>query len=173
MISYSMHVSLPESMKIFEVNETLDNPVKQRSQLSDKHPDLTRLDGSINPLTLILCSMYPQGDALSAGPYQLGHEDSPPASRTPISSASSLLQDLREADLINELSAILEVAYLSAANIRQYLARRRCAVWAMQAPDRMPAHPAPRQSAHERLLPGGHRCSCHGAEPTRLHGARL
>jgi hypothetical protein len=113
-LATSALTSLPASMKSCEIRETLDNLIKQRSQLPDKHPDLTRLDSSIIPLTLIVRSMYPQDNVFSAGPYQLGHEDSPPASRTSIS-GSSLLQDLKEANLIRELSAFLEVEYLSAA----------------------------------------------------------
>jgi hypothetical protein len=49
---------------------------QRTGDVPDKHPDLTRLDSSIIPLTLIVCSMYPQDNVFSAGPYQLGHEDS-------------------------------------------------------------------------------------------------
>lgn len=101
---------LPASMRGIPIQEVLDTLMEQRAQLPDKHPDLTRLDSSIISILMIVRSLS-NFDAFSAGPYQLGLDDT----RRTSMPGESMLQDLKEANLKLELSDLLEVQYLSTA----------------------------------------------------------
>eukprot|EP00798_Chlamydomonas_sp_ICE-L_P002315 gene2315-8605_t len=83
----------------------LDQLVERRSDVPDRDPELSRLDGMIIPLTTITRRMF------SAGPYNIV-QDSPPSS--PEAQEGSMLQDLKELNLYQQASGLLDVKYLSA-----------------------------------------------------------
>ncbi|EFJ39659.1 hypothetical protein VOLCADRAFT_108548 [Volvox carteri f. nagariensis] len=93
------------SDKSFE--ENLQQLTNQRSTLPDKDPLLSRLDDAIIPLVEIQRGMF------GGGPYDISSEPAPP-SPSPLP-AQSLLLDLKESNLIHEVSALLGVPYLSEA----------------------------------------------------------
>eukprot|EP00798_Chlamydomonas_sp_ICE-L_P020469 gene20469-27258_t len=88
------------------VQQLLDQLVEQRREVSDHDPELSRLDGMIISLMTITRKMF------SAGPYDIIH-GSPPSS--PEAPEGSMLQDLKEINLWEEASGLLEVEYLSTA----------------------------------------------------------
>jgi len=141
------HHAPPDMMDI-PVQQLLDQLVEQRSEVSDHDPELSRLDGMIIPLMTITRKMF------SAGPYDI-IRGSPPSS--PQAPEGSMLQDLKEINLWEEASGLLEVEYLSTA-VPVVVGGPWRAVRPMQAPARVPADPvAPEFALHKRLLSGGHR----------------
>ena len=104
---------VPPDMLQIPLQQLISQLVGQRDEVPDHDPELLRLDAMLVPLVTIERRLF------TAGPYDIGHEQSPGASSPDTSGGAtaggSRLHDLREANLLEEASDLLGVKHLSPA----------------------------------------------------------